>query len=368
MTMFKTGVVQSITLTDNDINEVYSIQLLLTESSGVLRTAYPLDTSIKRIPLIGEIVLVFPSIGTNANRGGKDSRLYYMNPISIQLNPNNNALPPTISPLAPETNNQSYDNTSSGTPNVSNVDDTENDLGEGFVENDGVGSVQPFIGDVLIEGRFGHSLRFGYTPQTTQTSKQPSWSSSSESDPITILSNGRRADSQYNKFIIEDIDDDLSSIWLTSSQRVRISTSQSNIGTGVTTQSEFDSPTIILTSDRILLNSKSDYIILSSDKSVNIATPNWAMDMDKLFTEIQNLVDEVIKLNESVEKSHDELSSLAQAAATATYPTPAGPSGPALNIASFITSQTKSNVNKTESGVIKQKIQTILQNIQNMSQ
>jgi hypothetical protein len=165
MAVVYTGVVVEVNLKDTDINENYSIDVLLTDSSGLLRTVYPLDTNIKRVPLIGEVVLVFSSIGVEANRGTMGSRLYYMNPITIQLNPNNNALPPIIAPIAGESNNDSYDNTSAGNPNTANQDDTQTDLGEGFVEESGVSPLQPFLGDLLIEGRFGHSLRMGYTPQ-----------------------------------------------------------------------------------------------------------------------------------------------------------------------------------------------------------
>lgn len=363
---FKTGVIQNVNLKDSDINEIYSIDVLISDSAGLSRKAYPLDTNIKRFPIIGEVVLLFPSLGVNSNRASRDSRLYYMSPIAIQLNPNSNALPPIIAPQSSESNNTDYDNTSSGNPNIANTDDNSNNLGEGFIEESSVSPLQPFLGDVLIEGRFGHSIRFGYTPSTTQSTKSPSWSSSSESDPITIISNGRQG-GEYNKFTIENIDDDLSSIWLTSSQKVRLKTSQRNLGNGVDVQSQFDNSSILLSSDRILLNSKSDYIILSADKSVNICTPNWAMDMDELFTQLQTLIDEVIKLNENVEKAHDESSSIAQALSTSQVLTQLG-NQPLINFASFIQSKAKSESNKVESKTIKQNIESISQNINNMQQ
>lgn len=362
-----TGVVVRTNLKDNDINENYSIDVLLTDSSAILRKAYPLDTNIKRVPIIGEVVLVFSSIDVNANRGTKGSRLYYMNPISLQLNPNNNALPPVIAPISTESNNNSYNDTINGTPNTANQTDGDNNFGEGFVEESEVSPLQPFLGDLLIEGRFGHSLRFGYTPNTTETSETPSWTSSTDSDPITILSNGRRQGGQYNKYIIENIDDDLSSMWLTSSQKVRIRTSQRNLGNGVDTQNNFDEPSIILTSDRLLLNAKSDYIILSSNKSVNVCTPNWAMDLDKLFTEIKNLVDKVIELNENVEKAHTEYGNIAQNLSTAQVTTQLGPQ-PLLNFTTYIQSKIQSETNKVETQTIKQNIELILNNIENMKQ
>jgi hypothetical protein len=363
----QTGVVQSIILSDDDVNDVYSITVLMGQSSGLLRTAYPLDTNIKRVPILGEIVLLFTSIGPSSNRGGTTTRLYYMNPISIQLNPNNNTLPPVIAPLSLPSNNQSYSDTSAGNPTPSNTDEDNETFGEGFEDDGTISPLQPFLGDVLIEGRFGHSLRFGYTPQTSQTSQTPSWSSNNDTDPITILSNGRGTQGEYNKFVIEDVDDDLSSMWMTSTQKIRLSTSQNNLGTGVQSPAQYDGAGIILNSDRLLLNAKSDYILLSADKSVNVATPNWAMDLDSLFTEIKNLIDNVIDLNENVEKAHEEIASVAQSLSTSQVATQLGPQ-PLLNFASFISSNTKANVNKAQTQTIKQTIQNILQTINRMEQ
>jgi hypothetical protein len=320
MSSFKTGEVVEVVLKDDDVNEVYSIIVHLAQSSAIPRVAYPLDTSIKRIPLIGEIVLVVPTLSPNGKRGGRGSRLYYMNPVSVQLNPNNNALPNVIAPLKPKQKNQSYED-SNGNPDNSNTDDTDHDLGEGFIENAKVGSLQPFLGDVLIEGRFGHSLRFGYSPNTLDTTQMPSWASSNEEDPITILSNGRNSDGEYNKFIIESADDDLSSIWLTSTQQVPVDT-DIGLASGVDEQNAFDSPSVIITSDRILLNSRKDYIILSGGSSnnqggVNISTPSWKMDMDKLFTIIEGLAQQLTDLTSG----------------KSTYATAVGPTGPASNMA-----------------------------------
>lgn len=180
-----------------------------------------------------------------------------------------------------------------------------------------MGSLQPFLGDILIEGRFGHSLRFGYSPTESDTTQKPSWESNTVEDPITILSNGRKDAGKYNKFIVENVNDDLSSIWLTSSQKVGLITSNKNIGMGVDSQRNFNNPSLILNSDRIILNSKSDYIILSGKKSVNIATPKWAVDMDKLFTILEGLIQQLADLTSG----------------TATFATGVGPTGPATNVA-----------------------------------
>jgi hypothetical protein len=324
----QTGVVRSITLTDDDLSptpdiDIYSVQVLLSGMAGAAVSAYPLDINIRKVPLLGETVIVFSSIGPETKSGGVNVRYFFL-PVSLQLNPNNNALPNSNVPQQSDSGGGTADGMSSialGNPTADNADDTEHDLGEGFTEDSTISPLQPFLGDVLIEGRFGHSLRFGYTPTTSETTKNPSWSAGGgDTDPVTILSNGRPS-GDNNKFIIEDADDDMSSIWLTSTQQVTVDTDL-KLATGVDEQNAFSSPSVIITSDRILLNSRKDYIILSGGSSgneggVNISTPSWKMDMDKLFTIIEGLAQQLTDLTSG----------------KSTYATAVGPTGPASNMA-----------------------------------
>lgn len=308
------GVVKNIILKDSEPNDVYAIQCYQQSNPNAQIKAYPYDISIRRIPLIGEAVLLIPgtSATANANQRKQNQTFYYLNPLSLQKNPHNNALPHSADLVSSLASAASYGATAAGVPNGSS--DGEPDLGKGFSERDDVGSLQPFIGDTLFEGRFGHSMRFGYTPQGSDTTQTPSWSSATDNDPITILSNGRKAAGSYNKFIIEDVNDDLSSIWLTSSQKVTLSPAQTGIG-AADAQSSFDKPSLILNSDRVYLNAKTDMVILNSGKDIIHSTPGWQMEMDKLFTLIEELASELKDLT----------------SAAATYTTGVGPTGPATN-------------------------------------
>tara|TARA_B110001450_G_C17603052_1_gene473837 strand:- start:140 stop:1126 length:987 start_codon:yes stop_codon:yes gene_type:complete len=312
MSSFKIGTVQRVLLKDDNVNQLYCIEVLTSNSQGIFEKVYPADSNIKRIPLVGESVLVFTGLGPEASGGSRRAKQYYFAPTAVQLNVHNNALPKGAITRKGKGGTDT-ESAQTGNPSASGGDEEAN-LGEGFTERTDVGSLQPFIGDVLLEGRFGHSLRFGYTPAGSDTTQTPSWSAGTDNDPITIISNGRKSGGDYNKFIIEDVDDDLSSIWLTSSQKVAIKTSQTNLGTAAA-QSSFSNPSVVITSDRILLNSKEDYIVLSGKKSVNIATPKWAVDMDKMFTLIEELASELADLT----------------SAKATYATGVGPTGPATN-------------------------------------
>ena len=191
MSSIQSGTIQAITLRDDDPNEVYSIQVLSERATGNFETAYPLDANIKRIPLLGESVILISALGPEASGGSRRNIQYYLQPTSVQNNVHNNALPKGANPVGAVSAQGSISSAVAGNPNITKRD-SDSDLGTGFVERTDVGSLQPFLGDVLIEGRFGHSLRFGYTPEGTNTTKTPEWSSSNPDDPITILSNSRK--------------------------------------------------------------------------------------------------------------------------------------------------------------------------------
>ena len=68
-----------------------------------------------------------------------------------------------------------------------------------------------FAGDIIVEGRWGNSIRFGSTAKTDNIIYTNNWSNTGDNgDPITILRNGQPIDSPDNGFtpIIEDINKD----------------------------------------------------------------------------------------------------------------------------------------------------------------
>ena len=83
-----------------------------------------------------------------------------------------------------------------------------------------VDPLQPFEGDDLYEGRFGQSIRFGSTIQGGDSSiyeKKPTWKGSGNTDPLLIL-RVKKTEGGSNKYTVEDLSKDESSIYLTSKQ------------------------------------------------------------------------------------------------------------------------------------------------------
>ena len=116
-------------------------------------------------------------------------------------------------------------------PNPNTSDNKTNPPpGNDFVEQTELNNLQPYEGDILIQGRFGNSIRFGSTVNPKEPEryiKMPSWSEGQAGPgaPINILRAGQ-APSQKNsrnEYIIEDINGDKASIYMCSGQKIAVS-------------------------------------------------------------------------------------------------------------------------------------------------
>ena len=268
----------------------------------------------RRIPLIGEQILVFKapsffSLGGLAN----DSIFYYIDPIAIQGSVNYNILPDNnVSYIQPSAN---Y--TKAVAPTVTT--NTVFKPGANFKEQN-IKQLQPYEGETLVEGRFGNSIRIGttYTNYGTTYQVNPTYKTTQDGSPILILRNGTSTAGAGKTYVVEDIEKDKSSIYLTSNQTLNaFKGAQSKVGTGVKLLSQFKDPQIALSSDRIVLNAKRDNIILVSKTDVVVATPKWQMQLDKLFTLMETFINEVNKVLSGQQP----------------LPTGVGPTGPAPNVA-----------------------------------
>jgi hypothetical protein len=297
----KLGTVVGVYLSDDTYENFNSITVSLRDrgSKNLLRCT-PLDTNSRKIPVIGEQVYVLVGNSDEASGASNSTKNYYLSTVGIQNNVNHNALPKLTKAEGSSVPN--FGQVSNGIPAQSSTD-SPNDLGIGFEEVSNLSQLQPFIGDVIHEGRFGQSIRFGYTPQGTKGNDnrikgvvtEPSWKSTDPKSPITIIRNGAGESRGYNKFVIEDINKDDSSIWLGSKQTIGLTPSNS-FTLGVTPTNLYKNPQIVLNSDRIVLNSKSDSVLISGDKSVNVSTPNWKADMDVIFSQLESITDALLQL------------------------------------------------------------------------
>jgi hypothetical protein len=319
----KSGVVEAINLTDGS-DEVNTIVVSYGGSRGRrLIPCSPLSVNTQHIPLLGEVVYLIEGISDDASSISPVEKWYYVSPIALHRNINHNALEDLYE--RNESSAGSLTSVSAGIPN-SNSSQSPTEFGTGFVELPTLSQLQPYPGDIIFEGRFGQSLRFGHTPngigvetkRLSAASKTPSWSSDKDESPITIIRNGVTTNSGYNKFIIEDINKDASSIWLTDQQTINLTLSNKT-ALGITPVSTYKSPQVIVNSDRVVINSKKDSVIISGKKTVNISTPNWKADMNEMFNQIEAIKNQLTSINIAL-----------AAAATGLTATAGSPSAPAI--------------------------------------
>ena len=210
---------------NDDIGKIYykQIEETLTNLPVLkvmgLNKAKPLFSFIKNYPLKNEIVLIIESQGNNS---AIDTLDYYLPTLNIWNHPHHGAFPFNMSQNKGSISVEHFKNTENGLiKNPKYNGDPELRLGKYFQESENIRPLLPYEGDIILEGRFGNSIRFG---STTNNQVNPNrWSVEGEiGSPITIIRNGQIGDEQNPSIepIIEDIDGDDSSIYLTSDQQL----------------------------------------------------------------------------------------------------------------------------------------------------
>ncbi len=259
----------------------------------ILPISFPLNSNTKNYPLINELVYIISLPDTEIGKANTSKKSYYLDTVSLWNHPHHNAYPTNANTPPPE-QRKDYIETQAGSVRQVTDQSTEIDLGKTFIERPNIHPLLPFEGDFIQEGRWGNSIRLGstvrYTPNT--------WSSSgTNGDPITILRNGQGEQTEQGWIpTTEDINNDESSIYLTSTQIIPLEAESisyaSYEGSGheaPSTPNTFNGNQIILNSGRLVFNSTYDHILLSSAKSVNLnAKASVNIDTDKFIVQSNN--------------------------------------------------------------------------------
>ena len=231
--------------------------------------AIPLHSNQKLYPLINEVVPLIFLTSWDAQSNTNITQAYYLPPINIWNSQHHNAIPdPTQQPK--EESQSDYDNAIDGSSrDVRRVydEDTDINLGNGFNEQITTHPLLFFAGDNLIEGRWGNSLRLGSTIENEINY------------PITIIRNGQPSSTPPEGWvpIVENINEDKSDIYLTENQKIDIEVASKTYNSYTTppvAPQLYVENQIILNSGRLLLNSKSSDILLSSNQSINFNSVN----------------------------------------------------------------------------------------------
>jgi hypothetical protein len=239
--------------------------------SPSLLIAKPLQGNSKNFPLVNEIVYIISLPNTDIASISSNTISYYINTVSLWNHPHHNAFPTSPNSLPPS---QQKDYAQTSTGNVRRITDqsTEIFLGKTFKERSNIHPLLPFEGDILYEGRWGNSIRVGSTVQNTPNN----WSSvGTNGDPILIIRNGQGVQTEQGWIpTVEDINNDDSSIYATSTQKIPLKASSINYlsykSNPPQTPDQYSGKQILINSGRLVFNTTLDHILLSSKKSINL--------------------------------------------------------------------------------------------------
>ena len=256
--------------------------------------AFPLFPNLTSPPTENEIVYIIslPSNDVQANVNS-EVNYYFPQPINIWNSVHHNAIPDPIRSAFDGTTNaqtRDYQATEGGTVRRVTDGSTEIDLGETFNERIDIRKLQPYEGDIIHEGRWGNSIRFG---STVSGSIVPNpWSSiGTNGDAITLIRNGQHEEDTLPWVPqVEDINTDASSIYLTSTQLIPLSGSSTVYDSYFfppVKLNEYSGEQIILNSGRLVLNSKSDSIMLSSFNTIGLNSVN-SINIDSPSTVVKS--------------------------------------------------------------------------------
>ena len=196
---------------------IYST-LSTSKSNKIYQIARPINTFVSQYPVENEIVLIVPGPTEELNDRKDRVNYYYFPPYDIWSAVNHAAFPRLDEYeqfLKDYENKPDYSGKSTPSPKFP--------LGRTFVEIDGIKKLAPFEGDTILQARFGQSIRFGSTNRVMQDFN--TWSQSGKTgDPITIIQNSQRKSVSVLPIdnLIEDINKDGSSIYMTSTQQINL--------------------------------------------------------------------------------------------------------------------------------------------------
>jgi len=341
--------------------------------------ALPYDSQLKTYPLINEIVLLISLPNQSMGLVSSNESYFYMSPLGIWNHPHHDAYPNVLDGINDQEQTRDYPTTTSGSVRRVTDGSTEIDLNSSnpsqntFVEKVNIHPLLPFMGDSLLEGRHGQSLRFGSTAKS-KSEKKNNWSDSgTNGDPITILKNGQPSKVSDEGWIpiTENINDDLSSIYLTSTQKLPYNLSIEKPEKWIkspTFPGQYILPQILLNSNQISINSKEDSILLSSKKSIgltcedeiNLTGNNTILDTTNLYLGSKRATESVL-LGDKTINTLKQITSLLKSITNvlqldqmypAGIPVPNGP----LNVVSLTATQTLATIEASLDSLASKKV------------
>ena len=198
-----------------------------------LLIAKPLFTNISQYPILEEIVVILQAPSNGLNSDPQAKTYYYLTTVGLWNSVHHNIFPdiPHFNKKINKKNNNSIQQVEEGSTTSTSPNTEVLNFGNSFKEKDDIRKLLPEEGDILVEGRWGQSIRFSST--TAKKLPTNSWSAQGElGSPITIIRNGQSKEKNTSAPwvpIYEDINNDGSSIYMSSGQDVPLELASKNL-------------------------------------------------------------------------------------------------------------------------------------------
>jgi len=223
--------------------------------------AKPFHSYKKHYPLKGELVYIISFANIQSQNNLLTTDYYYLDVLNVWNHPHQNILP--LINESDEKINNDYSKIGKGNLQKSKETSTSNSDSSTKFNNTKLKPLLPQEGDFILEGRFGSSIRFG---------------SDINGNPITIIRNGQNPNVDEKGWIPnkEDINNDFSSIYFSTTGSIAIKVASSNLksfdafkndSTAIVSPN-FEAPNQYLTSSNLSPTSSfdlSDDFIVSED-------------------------------------------------------------------------------------------------------
>ena len=242
-------------------------------SKNVERIALPINNAEYELPVEGEYVVVKQLFG----------KYFYGNRINIFGNPNNSSFSTLSDSLTTNSLSLKSDKTlevaDSGV--VENKTESDITLGNHFKSDFTIKPILLNEGDSVVQGRFGNTIRLGSNIESNIENSPNIKLRAGQLQDADKFGQEETADKLKTSFreipVVEDINSDASSIWMTTDETVSLTPAtleDTNIYPTSVAPEEFGGKQIILNSGRLIFNSKENGILGFSNGPIDFSTLN----------------------------------------------------------------------------------------------